>query len=212
MNDDAGASALSTAILDIATRLAKQLGSPNTERRIAAISLIMALDRLTDRALHAIVHDARDAGFSWQQIGDITGTSRQGAAQRFGVDPGGALHDVAMEPIPDALPLATTIVTALLEDDREAFRRHMVKSMASALTNRRMDIHLRQITATFGTPEAIDHDGVEVSMLGDLTVVQIPVCFSGGDAVARVTFTPERQMLGVWIDPVPVQEGELDHG
>ncbi|MGB3330091.1 MAG: hypothetical protein WBA46_14115 [Thermomicrobiales bacterium] len=216
MTDAPGSPALATAIVDIATQLAEQLRSPTTERRIAAMSLVMTLDRLTDHAMHAVVRDARRAGMSWQQIADITGTSRQGAAQRFGSDAPdpGDTHalDLATEPLPDAIPLAARIVTAFMTDDRPGFRPFMARSMAAALTDRRLASSRRLLAASLGTFEATSTEGATLTVMGDLTVVQIPLRFSDGTAVARVSFTPDTRMLGFWIEPESPLEGPSDHG
>lgn len=212
MHHDPGLPSLSAAIVDIAGKLAEQLASPSTETRIAAISLILTLDRLTDRALHAVVQDAREAGFSWQQVGDITGTSRQGAAQRFGAVPPEFATPLVLAPLPDALPRAEGVIAAFLEGDRAGLRPLMAKSVAAALTESRLAAIRDDLTARLGTLQAMDSANAEVSMLGDLTVVRLPLRFARGETLAKVTFTPDVRLLGFWIDPVSPQEGASDRG
>lgn len=212
MNETYGAHSLSAAIVDIAAQLAGQLASPGTDARVAAISLILTLDRMTDRALHAVVQEARAADVSWQQIGDITGTSRQGAAQRFGNAPS-AIDDLTIKPLTNAVPLAASLFAAFFADDRETFRPHMSKSVAAALTNRRLTVIQRQLAKLLGALEAIDSPAAEISMLGDMTLVRTPLRFSGGTATGEVSFTPDARMLGFRIYPaVGPTNGESTDG
>lgn len=45
---------------------------------------VVALRRLTDDLERRQVQRARDAGWSWQQIGDALGVSRQAAHKKYG--------------------------------------------------------------------------------------------------------------------------------
>lgn len=209
---DSPATCLTTAIVDIAGRLAAALQSPDADARIAAISLAVALDRLTDRAIHAIVQDARNAGFSWQQIGDITGTSRQGAFQRFGGDTGGVPAAQTLAPLPDAPAAAAEVIAAFLGDDRDRFRGMMTKSVAAVLTERRTSAIRREIGDALGSLVAIETAGATVAMMGDMTIVTVPIRFTRGGATGKVSLTPDRRILGFWIDPVPGEQGASDHG
>ncbi|MGN6482809.1 MAG: hypothetical protein ACTHMX_00265 [Thermomicrobiales bacterium] len=209
---DAPSTSLTAAIVDIAGRLAAALQSPDADARIAAISLAIALDRLTDRAVHAIVQEARHAGFSWQQIGDITGTSRQGAFQRFGGDPDTIEAGLALAPLPDAPAAAAGVITAFLEDDWDLLRGMMTKSVAAVLTERRARSIRREIVATLGSLVAIEPDSATVAMMGDMTIVTVPIRFARGHTRGKVSLTPDRRILGFWIDPVAGDEGGHDHG
>lgn len=212
MHQNPGLPSLSATIVDTAGKLAEQLASPSTETRIAAISLILTLDRLADRALHAVVQDARQAGFSWQQVGDITGTSRQGAAQRFGTVPPEFATPLVLAPLPDALPRAERVVTAFLAGDYERIRPQMAKSMAATLTESRLAAIRNDLTARLGTLQVMDSENAEVSMLGDLTVVRLPLRLARSATLAKITFTPDVRLLGFWIDPVSPQQGAPDRG
>jgi len=212
MSHDPEHRSLSHAIVDLAGHLAERLDAQDTEARIGAISIILALNRLTDRALHAIVQDARTAGFTWQQIGDITGTSRQGAFQRFGSEPGKAPDLLRIEPLPDAVPLAASMFAAFMADDRATILPHMTKSMAAALTPRRLAELRQQLIGELGNLESTVVDAAAITMLGDLTVVTAPLRFQRGLAHGRISFTPESAVLGLWIEPVRSSKGAPIHG
>jgi hypothetical protein len=69
-----------------------------------------------NEALQGAVDRARDAGHSWREIGEVLGTTRQAAFQRFGhpVDPRTGTpmsHDVPT----DAADRAVALITGLVE-------------------------------------------------------------------------------------------------
>ncbi|WP_433683612.1 hypothetical protein [Nocardia sp. CA-119907] len=50
---------------------------------LAALTATRNLSRLVDDILHTLARQARDEGHTWAEIGDLLGTSRQAAFQRF---------------------------------------------------------------------------------------------------------------------------------
>ncbi len=90
-NLDAMASAdpVASAVRVTAGRLVDQLARPGAGSPLAAVAAARELSAATDAALQAAVDRARAAGNSWKRIGDVLGTTRQAAFQRFGrpVDP-----------------------------------------------------------------------------------------------------------------------------
>jgi hypothetical protein len=71
-----------------ARRLAGELGQPGSPP-LSAVVAARDLSAAAEAALQAAVDRARTSGQSWEEIGDVLGTSRQAAFQRFGhpVDP-----------------------------------------------------------------------------------------------------------------------------
>jgi hypothetical protein len=68
-----------------------------------------------NEALQAAVDRARDAGHSWREIGEVLGTTRQAACQRFGhpVDPRTGTpmsHDVPSEAADRAVGLIALVL------------------------------------------------------------------------------------------------------
>lgn len=51
---------------------------------LVAVETAQTMLDLAEEVLRALVTDARDQGHTWQEIGDLLGTSRQAAFQRFG--------------------------------------------------------------------------------------------------------------------------------
>ena len=74
-------------------------GSP-TPSVMAALRAARSLDSVVDDVLRSLVQQARDEGRTWAEIGEIFGTSRQAAFQRFGGAPSG----MPMPPMPPTPP------------------------------------------------------------------------------------------------------------
>lgn len=49
---------------------------------------LVGLHEALDTAIHVAVNGQRQAGITWQSIGDALGTTRQAALMRFGTKPG----------------------------------------------------------------------------------------------------------------------------
>lgn len=67
-----------------ARRLVAELDHPAAGSPMGALAAARELSSVTDVALRAAVSRARAAGHSWSRIGEVLGTTRQAAFQRFG--------------------------------------------------------------------------------------------------------------------------------
>ena len=79
-----GADPVAARIQRAAGRLVTELSHPATGSALEALAAARELSGATDAALRAAVDRARAAGQSWSRIGDVLGTTRQAAFQRFG--------------------------------------------------------------------------------------------------------------------------------
>ncbi|WP_157124386.1 hypothetical protein [Nocardia pseudovaccinii] len=73
---------------------------------LAALTATRNLSRLVDDILHTLARQAREEGHTWAEIGDLLGTSRQAAFQRFSgpMPPMGAFPTPPMPPNPPVPP------------------------------------------------------------------------------------------------------------
>ncbi|WP_330180618.1 hypothetical protein OHB26_30035 [Nocardia sp. NBC_01503] len=90
---------LSTNAEFLAEVLRPAEGTP-TPSVMAALRAARSLDSVVDDVLRSLVQQARDEGRTWAEIGEVFGTSRQAAFQRFGT--GGT----PLPPMPPAPPFA----------------------------------------------------------------------------------------------------------
>ncbi|MBW8706172.1 hypothetical protein MBT84_41805 [Streptomyces sp. MBT84] len=130
--------ALSALLADKASALAEQMGSPLTPS--AYLDLVrrsQAVDDLAEQVFKLCVQQSRDAGHTWQEIGDLFGVTRQAAFQRFGrpIDPRtGEPMDKTVH-MADAAERALTIVTAVLEGRMDEARRSFNAEVLAAFTD-----------------------------------------------------------------------------
>ncbi|MFE6857288.1 hypothetical protein [Nocardia sp. NPDC057668] len=68
---------------------------------MAALRAARNLDSVVDDVLRSLVAQARDEGRTWAEIGEIFGTSRQAAFQRFG---GAGAQTPPVPPVPPPPP------------------------------------------------------------------------------------------------------------
>ncbi|MEV6769573.1 hypothetical protein AB0N05_13190 [Nocardia sp. NPDC051030] len=86
---------LSTNAEFVAEVLHPAEGKP-TPSVMAALQAARSLDNVVDDVLRSLVRQARDEGRTWAEIGEVFGTSRQAAYQRFG----GAQSGIPIPPLP----------------------------------------------------------------------------------------------------------------
>ncbi|MBL1077077.1 hypothetical protein JK358_22010 [Nocardia sp. 2] len=87
---------LSTNAEFVAEVLAPAEGRP-APSVMAALRAARSLDSVVDDVLRSLVRQARDEGRTWAEIGELFGTSRQAAFQRFG---GASASGMPIPPIP----------------------------------------------------------------------------------------------------------------
>ena len=81
---------LSGLLAEQASALAQAVGSPlASPGYLDLVRRAQGLDDLAEQVLRLCVQQSRDAGHTWQEIGDLLGVTRQAAFQRFGkpIDP-----------------------------------------------------------------------------------------------------------------------------
>ncbi len=183
-----------------AGRLAEELNRPGAGSALAAMAAARELSAATDAALQAAVDRARAAGHSWKRIGDVLGTTRQAAFQRFGrpVDPRTG------EPMARAVPpglteRAVAIFTAHAEGRWADVLKELDENMREKLDADRMAAGWAHTIAVIGSLERIgDPLAFQAS---DYTLVTIPLHFEAGEANGRVTFDLNGKVAGLFIRP-----------
>lgn len=81
-------SELSKSLVSHARFLARLLDRVGQPTILMGVAAAVKLADLAHQTLAELVAQARRMGFTWQQIGDILGVSRQAAFQRFGQSEG----------------------------------------------------------------------------------------------------------------------------
>jgi hypothetical protein len=167
---------------------------------LRAIAATRSLETIVDDTLRALVEQARAAGHTWAEIGEILHVSRQAAFQRFGGarrPPAG--EDALQVPVEDAVEHALPVLQAFLDsrwdDARSTFDERMLQACSVELLAdvREKVRHEAGEVQTFGTPAVSVRDGY--------TIVDIPVALERADGFGRIVLNADRQVAGFFIRP-----------
>jgi hypothetical protein len=167
---------------------------------LAALAAARDLSAAAGQALQQAVDRARAAGHSWREIGDVLGTTRQAAFQRFGhpVDPRTGVP-MSTEIAPGAADQAVTIIACLAEGRWEEARRDFNATMSEALDGRRLADSWARMASLVGGYEGMGEPFAH--RVADHAVVEIPLRFEAGEATGRVVFDEDGKVTGLWLRP-----------
>jgi uncharacterized protein DUF3887 len=159
------------------------------------------IDVLAGQVLRLCVQQCRDAGHTWQEIGDLLGVTRQAAFQRFGkpIDPRtGEPMDKTVR-MADATERAVKIVTDVLDGRMDQARPSFNAEVLAAFTDEVRGNALATVAGLVGAFEGFGQDDPFVRRIGDHTVVDIPLRYEAGDMKARVAFDEDEKVAGFFI-------------
>ncbi len=196
--------ALSAQLAEQATALAAAVGSPLTPPvYLDLVRRSHGLDTMAEQLLRLCVQQARDAGHTWQELGDLLGVTRQAAFQRFGkpIDPRtGEPMDKTVH-MTDAGERATKVVTDVLEGRMDEARQSFNAQVLEAFTDEVRGSGLATVVGLVGAFEGFGEGEPFVRRIGDHTVVDIPLRYEAGDMKARVAYDADEKVAGIFILP-----------
>lgn len=165
---------------------------------LTAVRSARQLSRSVDDALRAAVRRARDAGRTWQEIGDLLGTSRQAAFQRFGrpIDPRTGAP-MAQALLPGAAELAATLLADLMSARYDDVRRDFDDTMRKSLDAAKLADTTAQVAGMVGAYEGMGKPFARAQ--NEFTVVDVPLRFEAGDMVGRVVYRSDGQVAGLFV-------------
>jgi len=166
---------------------------------LASVDAAKDLARTAENTLRAAVDRARAAGRTWQEIGDLLGTSRQAAFQRFGrpIDPRTGTPMTQATPLPDATEKAVDLLVEYIEGHYEAVRSHFDERMLEAVSLERLVDGHTQVSGLVGAYEGMGEPYVR--MVGKHTVVNVPLRFEAGDMLGQVTYSSDGLVAGLFV-------------
>ena len=193
---------LSALLAEQASLLAEAVGSPLAPPSyLDLVRNALRAHQLAEQVLKLCVQQSRDAGHTWQEIGDLLGVTRQAAFQRFGkpIDPRtGEPMDKTVR-MADAAERAVEIVTAVLDGRMDEARQSFNAEVLAAFTDEVRANGLATVTGLVGAFEGFGEGEPFVRRIGDHTVVDIPLRYEAGDMKARVAFDTDEQVAGLFI-------------
>lgn len=185
-----------------ASALAGQLANPVSQPAyLDLVRIAEEVDGLSEQVLKLCVQQCRDAGHTWQEIGDLLGVTRQAAFQRFGkpIDPRtGAPMDKTVR-MTDAAARAIEIATAVLDGRMDEARRSFNAEVLAAFTDEVRLNGLATVAGLVGAYEGLGDGEPFVRRIGDHTVVDVPLRYEAGEMKARVAFDAEERVAGLFI-------------
>ncbi|MEZ0091958.1 DUF3887 domain-containing protein [Streptacidiphilus sp. EB129] len=193
---------LAARLTEQASALAGSLGSPVAQPAyLDLVRLAQDVDVLAEQVLKLCVQQCRDAGHTWQQIGDLLGVTRQAAFQRFGkpIDPRtGEPMDKTVR-MADAAARAAEIAAAVLDGRMDEARQSFNGEVLAAFTDEVRLNGLATVAGLVGAFEGFGEGEPFVRRIGDHTVVDIPLRYEAGDMKARVAFDTDEKVAGIFI-------------
>jgi hypothetical protein len=168
---------------------------------MAAIAATRTLALLVDDSLRALVHQARARGATWNEIGEVLHVTRQAAFQRFGgqLTTQSPEEQTMNQPIPEAGAKAIKVIESFLAEDWEGLRATFDERMTQAAPVEFLKSALVSGLETYGAFIAM---GTPVSsVIGDYTVVDVPMAVEKGDLTGRVSFNADGEVAGLFFLP-----------
>lgn len=165
--------------------------------RLDAVTAAQLRAQRAEEALRGAVEDARSAGHTWQEIGDVLGTSRQAAFQRFGrpLDPRTGVP-MAAAIMPGAGEKALALLAEMVNGDWTAASRDFAPVMAEKLDPSGLAESWARVAGMVGGYERTGDPLIR--QLGDYTVVDVPLSFEAGELVGRISFDNESRVSGLF--------------
>ncbi|HEY4454766.1 MAG TPA: DUF3887 domain-containing protein [Pseudonocardiaceae bacterium] len=188
---------LAVGLLDAARGFVAELPPAGHRSPLAAVNAAKELARSVDAALRHTVDAARAAGHTWQEIGEVLGTTRQAAFQRFGrpVDPRTGVA-MAASIRPEATERGVTLLVDLVEGNYAGVRRDFDDTMTAAVaTDAGVAAIWAQLAGLVGDYERMGEPFTH--QLGDYTAVDVPLEFEAGSMTARVSYDAAGKVAGL---------------
>jgi hypothetical protein len=167
---------------------------------LAAVGEALRKVHDAEAALREAVEAARAAGHTWQEIGDLLGTSRQAAFQRFGrpVDPATGVSMAELK-LPDAIHRAEELVAELVGCQWHEVRRDFDDRLREVVGEDELRLAWAQVAGSVGRYEGMGE--AYARSTGDYTVVHMPLAFEAGERTVQVSYRDDGRVAGLWIRP-----------
>jgi Protein of unknown function (DUF3887) len=170
---------------------------------LSAVRLAVDLRQVADQALASCVRRARDAGHTWQELGETLNTTRQAAFQRFGRPAGTAAVDpetgktMTGEILPGAAERAAALFVALFEERDEQIAADFDETMRSQLPLEKLGEVRAQLADLVGRYENSGEPFAR--LIGKYTVVDVPLSFEAGEMNGRVSYDKDGKISGLFV-------------
>ena len=162
---------------------------------LAALRATRTLSLVIEDTMRALVTQARNEGATWQDVGDVLGTTRQAAFQRFGSYR--SQKEGAMEQLVEGAEVKAVEALTKYTSQDWSLRAEFDSNMSERLSEELLASGWSQVSAqlggfkSFGDPEARSMQG--------LTVVDVPMSFERGEMKGRIALNADGEIAGLFI-------------
>jgi hypothetical protein len=169
---------------------------------LSTVQLAVALRAVSDEALAVCVRQAREAGHTWQELGDVLHTTRQAAFQRFGRPSSAAVKPgmgapVSSDVLPGAGELALALIGAFFDGLDAQVTADFDETMLAQLPAEKLDDVRLQLLDLVGSYQSAGEPFVR--RIGKHTVVDVPLEFEAGPMKGRVAYDQEARVAGLFV-------------
>lgn len=202
MADSLSLTLLSAKLAEQTALLAERASGPQaTPSYLDLVRNAQSTAELAEQVLRLCVQQSRDAGHTWQEIGDLLGVTRQAAFQRFGkpIDPRTGEQMDRTVHMTDAAERAVRIVTDVLEGRMDDARKSFNAQVLAGFTDEERGNALAAVAGMVGAFEGFGEGEPFVRRIGDYTVVDVPLRYEAGEMKARVSFDTDAAVAGFFI-------------
>ena len=164
---------------------------------LQTVDVVRSLARVVEDGMREAVQQARQVGQTWAEIGELLGTTRQAAFQRFGrpLDPRTGVP-MAEEILPGTAERAAVLLADVAEQRWEQATSDFDQRMAKALDARRLAGAWAQVVGTAGEYQGMGEPVAHQA--GDYTVVDVPLRFEAAEMTGRVSYDRAGHVAGLF--------------
>ena len=164
---------------------------------LQTVDVIRSLARVVEDGMREAVQQARQAGHTWAEIGELLGTTRQAAFQRFGrpLDPRTGVP-MAEEILPGTAERAAVLLADVAERRWEQATSGFNQRMAKAVDAQRLAAAWAQVVGMAGEYEGMGEPVAHQA--GDYTVVDVPLRFEAAEMTGQVSYDHAGQVAGLF--------------
>ena len=174
-------------------------GDDSPGQVMRAIAATRSLDMIVEDTLRALVEQARAAGHTWAEIGELLHVSRQAAFQRFGGGRRPTAEDGVAVPVDGAVEAAVPVLQAFVEGRFDDARATFGERMRDACSVELLADVREKVRQYGGEVQAL---GIPVISVRDgYTGVNIPVALERADGIGRVVLDADRKVVGFFVRP-----------
>lgn len=177
----------------------RRTDGPQARSVIAAVAATRTLGIIVDDTLHALVREARAEGRTWAEIGEVLHVTRQAAFQRFGGQPEEGTSEAPAKPLSEASTEAVRVLQLCLAGEWDGVRAGFDARMREAAPPSVLEAAVANVHSLVGQFVAMGTPRVDV--LGDYTVVEVPMGFEKGDLKGQVAFNADGEVAGLFLLP-----------